>query len=691
MTSFRVGIDTGGTFTDAVLTGLDRKMFLGKATTTPDRVSRGVLEAISVASIAAGIDVEAVLAGTELLVYGTTHATNAIVEGKTARTAFLTTRGHGDMLVLREGGKSNAFDFRTPYPEPYVPKSLTFEVTERMDAEGGVVQPLDEDELSKTLARLSEQGVEAVGVCFLWSIANPAHELRVGELVRDHLPGVDVTLSHEVSPTIREYRRASTTVIDASIKRLMQRHLADLVTDLHDAGFGGELYVATSMGGVMHVDDIIRRPILTVRSGPSLAPVAGSAFAKEELASANAIVCDAGGTTFEVSLVRDGKITTNRETWLGTRDTGHIVAVSSVDTRSIGAGGGSIARIDAGGMLHVGPESAGAVPGPACYGRGGKRPTVTDAAVVLGYIDPNYFLGGRMCLDADAAHAAVGALADELGQPVEIAATGILTVAQLGMVAAIQEITIRDGIDPRESVLVSGGGSAGLSIIPIAEALACRTILVPSTAGVLSASGAQFSDIVAEFSVSQFASSDRFDLDGVNAALASLGLQAEDFASSLRARGFSEFSTAYFAEARYAHQIWEQETPLAIPRIETAEDVAGLVEAFHGVHERIFSFRDETQTVEFPYWKARFSAALPKPSILTASTPASAAMAARHRRVFLSPGGWADVPLYEMIGSQSGAHLLGPALLVEPFNTIVVHAGWSARVTAGGSYVLEKI
>lgn len=684
---YRIGIDTGGTFTDAVITDATGRMVIGKAATTPERVGRGVVEALGVAAREIGVEPTALLAEAGLLIYGTTHATNAIVEGKASRTAFLVTEGHGDMLVLREGTKENPFDFRVSYPKPYVPKSLTFEIPERLDAEGDVVVPLDEQFVRTTLERLERLGVEAIGVCFLWSIANPVHERRVAELIDELLPDASYTLSHELVGTIREYRRASTTVIDASIKKVMQSHLHALEADLAEAGFTGELLVATSMGGVMHAADVAQRPVLTVRSGPSLAPVAGELYAREELDQRNAIVCDAGGTTFEVSLVRDGKITTNSETWLGKRDAGHIIATSSVDTRSIGAGGGSIAWIDSGGMLRVGPRSAGAEPGPACYGRGGELPTVTDAAVILGYLQPDLFLGGRMQLDRDAAERAVGRLAERLDQSPEETAVAVMTVAQFNMVTAIHEITVHDGIDPRESVLVSGGGSAGLNIVPIAEALQCPRILVPRTASALSASGAQFSDIVREFSVSSFAASDRFDLEQVNEALAGLEAQVRTFAEVLEQRGYGSSETRLFGQARYAHQVWEQETPLPVPRFESEEDVGRFVEEFHRVHERIFAFRDAEQAVECPNWKARFVAHLPKPEITAAQREGKAA--AERRPVYQRNLGWQALSIMHGDRLHAGSRIEGPALLVEPFNTVVLHQGWAATVTTAGSYLIE--
>ncbi|MDX6563476.1 MAG: N-methylhydantoinase, partial [Gaiellales bacterium] len=373
--TYRISVDTGGTFTDVVVSDESGRLELGKAPSTRARAYEGLREGIGQVAERLGLSVEGLLAQTEVLTYGTTRATNAIVEGKTARTAFFTTEGFPDILLVREGGKPDPFK-QIPYPAPYVPRWLTFEIRERMDSDGEPFLALDEASV-----------VEAIG---------RARELRVGELLDELLPGVPYTLSHRLNPVIREYRRASSTAIDASLMPLMQAHLPELEQDLRDAGFTGELLAATSFGGVMHLRDLAARPINAVKSGPALAPVAAKHYAGVEGKGDNIIACDTGGTSFDVSLVRDGLIKFTRETWLGGRFVGHMTGMSSVDVRSIGAGGGSIAWMDPGGLLRVGPHSAGAYPGPACYGRGGENPTVTDAALVLGYLDPEYFLGGRM-------------------------------------------------------------------------------------------------------------------------------------------------------------------------------------------------------------------------------------------------------------------------------------------------------
>jgi N-methylhydantoinase A len=354
----RISVDTGGTFTDVVVADAEGRLTIGKASTTPERIWLGLRGALEAAAEQLELSLAELLGSASVLIYGTTHATNAIVTGRTAKTALLVTEGFRDLLVIKEGGKADPHDFRQPYPEPYVPRRRTFEVAERIDAEGGVVTPLDEAQARAVLETLRERGIEAIAVCLLWSTANPTHELRLGELIEATLPGVAYTLSHRLNPILREYRRASSAAIDASIKPLMQSHLREMEADLRAAGFAGELLVSTTMAGCMDVRSIAERPIHSVRSGPAMAPVAGVAYAGLEDAGATAVVVDTGGTTFDVALVRDGRIVTTQETWIGPRWTGHVLGLPAVDVRSVGAGGGSIAWIDRGGLLRVGPQSS---------------------------------------------------------------------------------------------------------------------------------------------------------------------------------------------------------------------------------------------------------------------------------------------------------------------------------------------
>ena len=687
---YRIGIDTGGTFTDVVVGNETGILSVGKALTTRERISRGLLEGLAVAAKPLDTDVRTLLQRTAVFIYGSTRATNAILEGKTARTALLVTEGFPDILVRREGGKTNPWDYSKDYPEPYVPRQLTFEIRERMTSEGIAAVAFDEVAALAVLSRLKAQRVEAVAVCFLWSIANPAHELAVARLIERELPGIPYTLSHQVNPIVREYRRASSAAIDASLKPLMQKHLREMETDLRAAGLEGELLPAISLGGVMHIEGVINRPIHMVRSGPSLAPILGQVTGAAETGATEVIVCDTGGTSFDVSLVRDGRPVFGRDTWLGPRYTGHLTGLSSVDARSIGSGGGSIARIDSGGLLCVGPESAGADPGPACYGRGGTYATVTDAALVLGYLDAEYFNGGRMKLDTAAARKVIGGIAVELGKSVEDTAAGILTVASEHMVAAIKEITINEGVDPRDSLLLAGGGAAGLNIVPIAHELGCSRVLMPRMAGALSACGAQYTDVVTEFSTNQVTQSETFDFVAVNTALAGLEAAMENFKTGLRARGIRQFRSEYFVEARYQYQVWELEVPLPGPLFRDAGDVERVVQAFHAAHESIFAVSEANQHIEFIQWKARVTGELSRPPLTPVGRSShTQPVPERTAQAYFPSTGSVAIPLFRGETLVPGVQIAGPALIVEPITTIVLYPGSGATVTKFNNYMVD--
>jgi N-methylhydantoinase A len=687
---FRISVDTGGTFTDVVVADGGRIRAIGKALTTPARIFEGMRGAIDVAAEECGLAGDALLAQTDMLIYGTTRATNAVVTKSTAKTAFLTTRGFRDILVLKEGGKYDPHDYSYDYPPPYIPRRYTFEIDERIDSRGNVVRPLDRNQARGVARILNERGFEAVSVCLMWSIANGAHEKELARILDEELPGAPYTLSHELIPIVREYRRASTTAIDASLKPLMQRHLREMESDLREAGFRGELLIGTSAGGCQHVSEVASRPVQMLKSGPAMAPVAGQAYITIERLGRDAIVCDSGGTTFDVGLVRDGNLVYSRDSWLGRRWLGHMVAMSSVDVRSIGAGGGSIAWIDAGGLLRVGPQSAGAVPGPACYGRGGTVPTVTDACVVLGWFDPDYFNGGRMQLDANAAQRVIDKLAGDLGRSVPETAFAIITIANELMIKAIHEITVSEGLNPRESVIVAGGGAAGLNIMPIARELGCATTILPRTASAMSACGMQYSDIVFEQTRSRVTMSGSFDLAGVNAALDQIDQGLERFRTDLHGAERAQHRKAFFAEARYKSQVWELDTPLPVERFRSHKDVAALVEAFHAVHDRVYAVRDEQSEVECVNWRGKISIRL--------STPPKAATrrAARHRpkprmtrAAYFGPDDRRRTPVFRGTALNPGAFVAGPAIIEEPTTTIVVYPRMSAFVSASGHYILK--
>lgn len=683
----RFAVDTGGTFTDLIVGEPDGTVAIHKASTTPADPAVGVLDALTTAAEAAGESLEDYIGRAEIMVHGTTHAINAIVTGRTARTAFLTTRGHPDTLVFREGGRQEAFNFTVPYPEPFIPKALTFEVSERILRNGSVHQPLDEAEVVALLDRLKEKGVEAIAVCLLWSIVNPAHELAIGALIEKHLPGVPYTLSHRINPSIREYRRAMSTCLDASLKPIMGAYMSGLGSRLADAGFKGRLLIVTSQGGVMDAAHTAQSPVHLINSGPSTGPVGARAYAPDSI-SETLIVGDTGGTTFDVSLVRGGRIPRTRETWLGRPLSSHMTGMPSVDIKSIGAGGGSIAWVDGGGLLHVGPISAGAVPGPAAYRQGGTRPTVTDASIVLGFIDASFFLGGRMKLDREAAVEAVRRdVAEPLTLSVEEAAAAIIGLATENMVQAIMGITVNQGIDPANAAFIAGGGAAGINCVAIGRRLGCHTVLVPETGAVLAAAGALVSDLMAHHQAMFHTDSRAFEAAGVNTVLEELERRCLAFAESTGADP-STVDIDWSTEARYPDQAWEIEVPLRASRFRGPEDLAALVADFHKTHREIFAVDDPTSAIETVGWNAtvRCRIGASRPGRVKASS--SLELPAR-RPVYFTGVGWTDAAVHRFETLTEADRVLGPAIVESSFTSVVIDPGVHARRDAMGSLVAD--
>ena len=591
--------------------------------------------------------------------------------------------------MVREGGRLEPFNFQVPFPKPYIPRALTFEISGRIASDGKVAEKLDDDQVIRTIAKLKRQKVEAVAVCLLWSTVNSAHENRVGRLLKKHLRGVPYTLSHILNPVLREYRRASSAAIDASLKPMMSNYLRSLAARLQGAGFGGRLLMLTSKGGVMDFADLARAPIHAIGSGPSMAPLAGRYFAQTDTKADTAIVADTGGTTYDVSLVRRGTIPMTPETWIGQRYRGHIVGFPSVDVKSIGAGGGSVARVDEGGLLHVGPESAGAVPGPACYGRSGVQPTVTDASLVLGHIDPAYFLGGTMKLGIKLAESAIRShVAKPLGMSVvQVAAAAIIRLATENMVSAIEEITIHQGVDPRGTVLIGGGGAAGLNSVAIARRLGCARVVIPETGAALSAAGALISDLHADYRAMFYTSSSAFDMNSANKVLGELTDRCKAFIKG-PGGGARDSAIEYYAEAHYRSQIWEIDLPLRVAKFRTAADVARLREDFDKAHEEVFAYADPDSEVQFLGWRAVARRRLAGDGLGHLAQDAIYRKAAlKSRKAHFEGKGNVVARVYEFAEMKSRP-ISGPAIIESPYTTVVIDPGAVARRAKSGSLVI---
>ena len=685
----RIAADTGGTFTDVVFEDDQGQLTLSKASTTPADPISGVLDAVAVAAEEQSVPLEEFLGKIDTFIHGTTHALNAVITGNTAKTALITTQGHGDLMVYREGGRREPFNQTVSYPEPYIPRSLSFEVEERIAPDGSVVLPLNEDSVLAVIEQLKDLEVEAVAVCLLWSPVEQRHEQRIGELLDQHLPGVPFTLSSQLNPILREYRRASAAAIDASLTPLLMRYIGDLTQRLTKLGFAGSVQILTSFGGVKMADEVARAPIQLLQSGPSMAPVAGRFYGSGESDSKDLIITDAGGTTYDVSLVRENEIIKTREYWIGEKFFGHVTGFPSVDVRSVGAGGGSIAWVDPGGMLHVGPQSQGADPGPACYKRGGTEATVTDAAVILGYIDPDYFLGGRLKLDRSASvEAAQRQVGDKIGLTVEESAQSIMALATENMVQAIFELAVERGVEPSKATMIGGGGAAGFNAIFIARRLGCSKVIFPSVGAVLSAAGAILSDMVGLYGKAAFVSSQNFNREAANTALAELRQECHDFAKSV-AVPLERSDIKYSVEARYKGQVWDIEVPLRRGEFRDDADLSNLVEDFHLTHRRIFAVHDPDSPIEILTWNAEISCHGDSPTTGELSAEHLHRRSKESRRIHLPKVGFVDAEVVDFNGMDVGKLLHGPAIVESPFTSIVIDESCSFSKNAIGTLTVE--
>ncbi|MFT4268535.1 MAG: hydantoinase/oxoprolinase family protein [Xenophilus sp.] len=678
--SYQVCIDIGGTFTDCLVADEEGRIEIHKAPTTPGEFHRGFIDVLHVAAEARGLSPADFIRRIELILHGSTVSTNALVERKTSRVGLILNEGHADVLTLREGPRKGAFEWKLDYPEPYVPRRLTRTVRGRIDARGRELVPLDEAAVIAAAREFRALGVEAIAVGLLWSVANAGHERRVRELIAQEWPDVPVTLSHEVNPMAREYKRIIAAAIDASINPIIRRYLGNLQGALTAEGFKGELLLANCVGGMMPPTEMMRRPIYSVMSGPTLAPMAALALTDHP----DVVVGDMGGTTFDVSALRAHQLIVTPEATIHD----DALGIPKVDVRSVGAGGGSIAHVDAGGLLHVGPHSAGARPGPACYGRGGEHATVTDANIVLGIIDPDFFLGGRIQLDRSRAEAAVDRIAEQLSVSRDEAAHAIWATSNHNMVGAIEDITINEGLNPRESYFVCGGGATACHIAEMADVLGLTRYLIPRFMAGLSAFGGLISDIRFEENGALLTDSTRFDIGAVNALLQQLKARGEALLDEAGiAPELREYEFVFLG--RYEFQSWELEVRIDECNGKLDEtQVAQLVEAFHRMHERVYSIRTEENVVEFTTWRVRAIGRRPRQHAwknYTLEPQQGPVLPARERSVYLRGPGRRMLPVYDTAKLGAGAVLPGPCLAESATFTALLLDGHDARIDAHGN------
>jgi N-methylhydantoinase A len=671
---YRIGIDVGGTFTDLVAIDAGGATVLAKVPSTPQDPSLGVLDGLALLARRLGLDRAALLAATDRIVHGTTVATNALLERKGARLGLLTTAGHRDVIEMREGLKDERYNLRMPPPEQLVPRQLRLGVRERLRADGRVEIPLDPASLDVAIAVLQQAQVEAVAVCYLHAWRDPAHEEATRAALQRTLPGAYVSLSSEVLPQIKEFERVSTTIINAYVGPVLSRYLARLEARLGEAGYQGPTLIIQSHGGVAPIAEAGRLAAGGVLSGPA-GGVAGSVYAARLIGEQNLIPFDMGGTSTDISLVEGGMAALVMNRRVG----GHRIALNSLDIASIGAGGGSIARVDSGGILHVGPDSAGALPGPACYGQGGTHATVTDANLVLGYLDPDNFLGGDRRLDPAAAERAVDAIAAPLGVARVAAARGIHRVVNTNMAEGVRLVSVRRGVDPRRFALFAFGGAAGLHATDIARQLGLGRVIVPRVAAVLSAWGMLATDL--RFEVARTHIGDARVLDGA-AVKRLFDDMEEEGMRRLRASFAGPARAARSVDMRYGEQVFEITVPLDDVDWSLADPLPQIVERFHRRHEALYTYAmpdQESVLVNARVTVSGILEELPQEPDLPA---APAAMPRAERRIYLDD--WVLAPVYRFDALAPAQQIAGPAIIESAMTTVLLRPGDRARATPQG-------
>ncbi len=677
---FYVGTDIGGTFTDAVVLEESGNRRVFKAPTTPQDRSLGVLEVLKVAAAAYGLEAEAFIRQIKLFSHGTTTATNALIERKGVRTGLITTKGFGDTLLIQRtmgswagmGDEFTHYSIRTN-PAPIIPKQLIREVTERIDYKGQVIVPLQVEELRTAIRDLVAQGVESLAVCFLWSFVNPAHERLAEEVIREEAGDLFFSLSHELVAVLGEYERTATTAINSYLGPTIRDYVKNLEQRLVDSGFDGTFSIMDSGGGVVLAQEAGERPVTLLNSGPAGGVLASVGLART-LGLKNVITTDMGGTSFDVGLIVDGQPLVTTVTELARY---HLVQ-PVIAVKAIGAGGGSIARVDDG-YLFVGPHSAGADPGPACYGRGGTEPTVTDADVVLGFIDPEFFLGGRMRLDRQYAHEAIERrVAEPLGMTVMEAAAGIREIADHQMADLLRNVTIQQGYDPREFVLFAYGGAGPTHCHRFVADLGVRSIIVPFAATGWSAYGAITSDRHYSCSLTDLMrtpagvmpSGEALPIERITANFAELEREAM---ASLRGPGTQHIRR--FLSLRYRRQV--NEVSVEVPSgVLGSREIDDTIVRFERKYEELYGQGTGLRAAGIEVTTFRVEATAPidrpevKPAALNGTGSGSALLGTR--RVAIERNDVREVSVYRGDQLAAGSRLAGPAIIEHPGTTIVV-------------------
>lgn len=686
---YRITIDVGGTFTDCLVMDDRGQLSQYKSLTTPSDPSDGFLDVLGKAARAMNKDVRAFISEIEFIIHGTTLATNALLTGRGAKTGMLTTEGFRDEVEIRRGYKNirtSMYNLAVPPYKPLVPRYLRLPVRERSLFTGKIKIPLDIDTVHTALDKFEQEGVEAIAICFLHSYANPEHEQRTAEICRDRFGDkVYITTSSEILPISGEYERFSTTVVSAYIGPIVSEYLSTLQRRLAERGFNGSLLIVRSDGMVQSAAHSSRQAVTLINSGPAAAPTAGHFFGRL-LGHDSLISIDMGGTSLDASLIRKGDIPTTVETWTGDER----VAIKTVEMQSIGAGGGSLAWIDSLGLLRVGPQSASSDPGPACYGRGGDKPTVTDANVLLGYIPTDYFLGGEIRLDAEKSREAIARVAKPLNMTESEAAQAVFKIVNSLMADQVIELSTKRGYDVRDFTLVVGGGAGAVHGAHIAELMGIPSVIIPKYSALYSAFGMFAMDVGREYSRGFTVRADKLDL-----------AQMEEIFQELMEKAFADFGESRIppadvvqsrsAQLRYVGQFHTIEVPLPA-ELRSAADLQAVLSAFQARHKELYKFDLPQRGIEFQVLSLK--ATVPRKYDLKAMQleigNADLRAALKRTRNCLFGNSWVETPCYDGKRLHAGNSIQGPAIIEEEATTVVIPETFMCTIDASGSYLLTR-
>jgi N-methylhydantoinase A len=681
-----LGVDVGGTFTDLVAIDEEGHTTVIKSPSTPANPGIGVLTAIEKCAVALDLKLEEFLSNVLRICHGTTVSTNAILTLTGARIGMLITKGFRDITEIRTGIRENRYDYAVPQPVPLAPRYLRIGIEERVKWNGDVHIPLNEQEVREAARYLKQQGVEAIAICFLWSFKNPAHERRAAEICREECPAAYITTSAEVLSEIREYRRFSTTCINAYVGPALAKYITYLMDELRKTGFKRELLITQSSAGVMSPEIACEQAMRTVLSGPACAPAAG-VYTGQLYGIDNLITTDMGGTSFDVTLIKDGKPWMTDETQVAQV---YCIRLPMVDVWTIGAGGGSIAWLGKGSSLHVGPQSAGATPGPAAYRKGGTEPTTTDADFVLGYLNPNFYLGGEFPVSFDRAQQSIKErIADPLGIDLVEAARSMVKILNSAMVDAISAVSVRRGEDPRRYTMVAAGGAGPVHAPALARALRIRKIIIPRLSSVFCAMGSVISDLRHDFVRTVNWRTNKVSYDELNKVYEELEQEGHELLEREKIQPMDRYFKRTI-DMRYLGQF--HEVGVDVPNEKLGpEQMKEVIKHFNEKHETLYAYRDIVETEIINVRVAGFGRVV---KMSLKEYPYSAEDASKYqkdtRNVFFEEAdGFIATPIYDGDAMQRGNVVKGPAIIEQKITTIVVPPGYSIEVGKYGDYIMD--